>query len=187
LPSWKKIVVSGSDAFLNSLTISNGITLTGSLNITGSLGVTGSISNTTSITSPIFYDSANTDFYFDGSNTENSIQVAGDIVGYFSDDRLKDRKGNIVNAIEKVQSLNGFYYKPNTIAQKFGYKSQLEIGVSAQEVEKILPEIIKDAPIGHGYKTLNYGRLTPLLIEAIKEQQKQIEELKKLVNKLINK
>jgi hypothetical protein len=176
-----RLQVSGSTRIVGNTTI------TGSALITGSLGVTGSITNTTSITSPIFYDSANTDFYFDGSNTGNSIQVAGDIVGYFSDDRLKNRKGNIPNAIEKVQSLNGFYYKPNKTAQEFGYKNQLEIGVSAQEVEKVLPEIIKDAPIGHGYKTLNYGRLTPLLIEAIKEQQKQIEELKKLVNKLINK
>jgi hypothetical protein len=47
-----------------------------------------------------------------------------------------------------------------------------------------LPEIIKDAPIGHGYKTLDYGKLTPLLVEAIKEQQQQIEELKTLINNL---
>lgn len=182
-------IIAGStvDNGIDRLQVSGSTNLNGNTIITGSLGVTGSISNTTSITSPIFYDSANTDYYFDGSNTGNSIQVAGDIVGYFSDDRLKDRKGNIPNAIEKVQSLNGFYYKPNKTAQEFGYKNQLEIGVSAQEVEKVLPEIIKDAPIGHGYKTLNYGRLTPLLVEAIKEQQKQIEELKELVNKLINK
>jgi hypothetical protein len=83
--------------------------------------------------------------------------------------------------------LNGFYYEANQKAQELGYKKKREIGVSAQEVEAILPELIKDAPIGQGYKTLDYGRLTPLLIEAIKEQQKQIEELKELVNKLITK
>jgi len=134
-----------------------------------------------------YYDRNNTAYYFDGSNTGDSIRVAGDIVAYYSDDRLKDRKGNIENALEKVLSLNGFYYEANQKAQELGYKKKMEVGVSAQEVEAILPELIKDAPIGQGYKTLDYGRLTPLLIEAIKEQQKQIEELKELVNKLITK
>jgi hypothetical protein len=135
----------------------------------------------------IIYDRANTAYYFDGNNTGDSIRVAGDIVAYYSDDRLKDRKGNIENAIEKVLSLNGFYYEANQKAQELGYKKKMEVGVSAQEVEAVLPELIKDAPIGQGYKTLDYGRLTPLLIEAIKEQQKQIEELKELVNKLTTK
>ena len=41
-----------------------------------------------------------------------------------------------------------------------------------------MPELIKDAPIGHGYKTIDYGKLTPLLIEAIKELKMEINELK---------
>lgn len=135
----------------------------------------------------IFYDSNNTAYFFDGASTGDSIRCAGDIVAYYSDERLKDKKGNIQNALEKVLSLNGFYYEPNDKAQELGYKKKLEVGVSAQEVEAILPEIIKDAPIGQGYKTLDYGKLTPLLIEAVKEQQKQIDELKELVNKLITK
>ena len=137
-----------------------------------------------SFRAPIFYDSNNTGFYFDGSSTGDSIRVAGDVVAYYSDERLKDIKENIPNAIDKILSLNGFYYEPNEIAQKLGYKKKLEIGLSAQEVERILPEIIKDAPIGHGYKTLDYGKLTPLLVEAIKEQQQQINELKTLINNL---
>lgn len=135
----------------------------------------------------VFYDSNNTTYFFDGASTGDSIRCAGDIVAYYSDERLKDKKGNIQNALEKVLSLNGFYYEPNNKAQELGYKKKLEVGVSAQEVEAILPEIIKDAPIGQGYKTLDYGKLTPLLIEAVKEQQKQIDELKELVNKLITK
>jgi hypothetical protein len=135
----------------------------------------------------VFMDANDSAFYFDGSDTGDSIRVAGDIVAYYSDERLKDKKGNIENALDKVLSLNGFYYEPNEKAQAFGYKKKLEVGLSAQEVEAVLPEIIKDAPIGHGYKTLDYGKLTPLLIEAIKEQQQQINDLKELVNKLINK
>lgn len=133
------------------------------------------------VSGTLFSDSDNTAYYFDGNNTGDSIRVAGDIVAYYSDERLKNKKGNIENALEKVLSLNGFYYEPNEIAQDLGYKKKLEVGVSAQEVEAVLPEIIKDAPIGGGYKTLDYSKLTPLLIEAIKEQQKQIEELKKLI------
>jgi hypothetical protein len=144
----------------------------------------GSQINTSDIRASIFYDSNDTGYYFDGSSTGDSIRVAGDVVAYYSDERLKDIKENIPNAINKVLSLNGFYYEPNEIAQKLGYKKKLEIGLSAQEVERILPEIIKDAPIGHGYKTLDYGKLTPLLVEAIKEQQQQIEELKTLINNL---
>lgn len=147
----------------------------------------GFVAANNSFRAPIFYDSNNTAYYFDGSSTGDSIRCAGDIVAYYSDERLKDKKGNIENALEKVLSLNGFYYTPNDKAQELGYKYKEEVGVSAQEVEEVLPQIIKDAPIGQGYKTLDYGKLTPLLIEAIKEQQKQIEELKELVNKLITK
>jgi hypothetical protein len=132
------------------------------------------------IRSPIYYESSNTAYYFDGGNTGDSIRAAGDIVAYYSDERLKDRKGNIENALEKVLSLNGFYYEPNERAQELGYKKKPEVGVSAQEVEAILPEIVKDAAIGYGYKTLDYSKLVPLLIEAIKEQQKQINELKSI-------
>jgi hypothetical protein len=131
-----------------------------------------------SVTAAILYESSNSAYYFDGGDTGDSIRVVGDVVAYYSDERLKDKKGNIENALEKVLSLNGFYYEPNEKAQELGYKKRLEVGVSAQEVEAILPEIIKDAPVGEGYKTLNYAKLVPLLIEAIKEQQKQIEELK---------
>lgn len=147
-----------------------------------------------SFRAPVFYDSNDTSYFFDGSSTGDSIRVAGDIVAYYSDERLKDKKGNIENALDKVLSLNGFYYTPNARAQELGYKYKEEVGVSAQEVEAILPQIIKDAPIGQGYKTLDYGKLTPLLIEAIKEQNKKVEdlkfellELKQLVNQLINK
>jgi hypothetical protein len=140
-----------------------------------------------SFRAPIFYDSNNTAYYFDGSATGDSIRVAGDVVAYYSDERLKDRKGNIENALEKILSLDGFYYEANELAQSFGYEKKLEVGLSAQQVEAVLPEIIRAAPVSKEYKTLNYGRLMPLVVEAFKEQQKEIEELKQLVNKLINK
>ncbi|MHC0445873.1 tail fiber domain-containing protein [Flavobacterium sp. 3-218] len=122
----------------------------------------------------------------------NSIVATGDITAYYSDERLKTRKGNITNAIDKVKTLNGFYYKNNRLAKSFGYKStDLQIGLSAQEVQAILPEVVTTAPFdrkvteegeeisksGENYLTVNYAKLVPLLVEAIKEQQAQIDYL----------
>ena len=128
---------------------------------------------------PIFYDSANTSYYFDGGNTGDSIRVAGDIVAYFSDERLKDIQGNIPDALNKVKQLNGFYYTANEKAQEYGYDTDKKVGLSAQEVESVLPEIIKEAPIGDGYKTVDYAKVVPLLVEAIKDLSKELEEVKK--------
>ena len=134
---------------------------------------------------PIFYDSNNTSYYFHGDSTSDSIRVAGNIVAYYSDERLKTKLGNIDSPVEKVKALSGFKYRANETAEKLGYSAEkVEVGVSAQEVEAVLPEVVRDAPIGQGYKTVQYERLVPLLIEAIKEQAGQIEALQAEVAKL---
>ena len=74
--------------------------------------------------------------------------------------------------------LSGFYYEPNAIAQELGYTVKKEVGVSAQEVQKVLPEIIAPAPIDDKYLTVHYEKLIPLLIEAIKELKNEIDVLK---------
>ena len=112
------------------------------------------------------------------SGTAGDVRATGNITSNFSDDNLKDNLGNIPNALEKVLSLNGFYYEPNKTAQDLGYAVKREVGVSAQQVQAVLPEIVVPAPIDDKYLTVHYDRLVPLLIEAIKEQQKQIDELK---------
>jgi hypothetical protein len=125
---------------------------------------------------------------FSNSNTssfavQTAITATGDITAFFSDDRLKDRYSNIPNAVEKVKSLNGFYYEPNITAQDLGYQKEMHVGVSAQEVNAIMPEVVAPAPIDNKYLTVKYDRLIPLLIEAIKEQQIQIDELKAQLKK----
>ena len=115
----------------------------------------------------------------------------------FSDERLKDREGNIENPLDIVGKLQGFYYKPNKMANDLGIKgnkmNKRELGVSAQDVQKILPELIDIAPAdisydaennvvsktGSNYLTVNYEKMIPLLIESIKELNKNINELKK--------
>jgi hypothetical protein len=151
------------------------------------LDVRGTGYASTDFRAQIFYDSNNTGYYFDGSSTGDSIRVAGDIVAYYSDARLKDFQGRINGALDKVLKINGYYYTENEKAKELGYNTgKTQVGVSAQEIEEVLPEVVKDAPIGHGYKTVQYERLVPLLIEAIKEQNDKIERLEAMVEKLIN-
>lgn len=102
-------------------------------------------------------------------NAIGIIRTTGNVIAYYSDDRLKTKLGTITNALEKLNTLSGFYYEPNEVAQKLGYEKRREVGVSAQEVLKILPEIIHSAPVDNQYLTVDYERLIPLIIEAIKE------------------
>jgi len=99
----------------------------------------------------------------------NGVSSVGDVVAYASDDRLKTKLGNIQGALEKVKALNGFQYKWNDLAQGMGMDDNVHVGLSAQEVQKVLPEVIRQAPINNEYLTIQYEKLVPLLIEAIKE------------------
>jgi hypothetical protein len=153
---------------------------------------TGYVTAFQSSRAPIFYDSDDTTYYADLNSTGTSIRAAGNITAYYSDMRLKTHLGKIENARDKVRQLEGFYYEANELAQSFGYKAKREVGVSAQAVQAVLPEIVTDAPINSNYLTIDYERLTPLLIEAIKEQdtelvdlRNRVAQLESLINKLI--
>jgi hypothetical protein len=126
------------------------------------------------------------------------IYATGEITAYYSDRRLKTNVKPIDNAIEKVLSLNGITYTPNDLAESFGFdKNKKIVGLFADEVEAVLPEATKAAPFdldenggsksGENYKTVQYEKVVPLLVEAIKEQQKQIAQLTEMVKLLTNK
>lgn len=132
---------------------------------------------------------------------------SGDIVAYASDRRLKENITTISDAISKVKQLSGVTFDWSKKAEEVGFipkKKVDEVGVIAQEVQAVLPQAIEYAPFdrndngtsrsGENYLTVKYEKIVPLLIEAIKEQQTQIEaqkseieELKELVKQLINK
>jgi hypothetical protein len=128
-----------------------------------------------------------------GSGTTGEIRATNQITSYYSDERLKENIELITNALEKVMSLRGVTYNANQVAESFGYTNkEKQVGVLAADVKKVLPEAVKPAPFdliridekteisrsGKNYETVQYEKLVPLLIEAIKEMQKQIEELK---------
>ena len=118
-----------------------------------------------------------------GSVTATTITATGNITAYYSDDRLKTRLGYINGALAKVMSLKGFYYEANETAQALGYKPVREVGLSAQDVQAVLPEVIAPAPVDPQYLTMDYARLVPLLVEALKEQQILIDALSAKVNR----
>ena len=126
------------------------------------------------------YDKTTSVLTVNGTISATNLVSTGDVTAFFSDDRLKERKNNIENALDKIDSLNGFYYVPNELAQELGYEPTLQVGVSAQEVQKILPEVVVPAPIDEQYLTVKYEKLVPLLIEAIKELK---EKLNRIENK----
>ncbi len=91
--------------------------------------------------------------------------------------RGKENITPLTKAIDKVSALRGIYFN-----LKGESPSNREVGVIAQEVEKVLPEVVSEDT--QGYKSVDYSKLTPLLIEAVKELKTQNEGLKILVGKL---
>jgi hypothetical protein len=136
-------------------------------------------------TNPISLDfsTANSQFFSVGVGTAASsvtgeIRATSTITAGYSDDQLKTKLGNIDNALDKLMTLNGFYYEPSQLALDLGYTPSKQVGVSAQEVQKVLPEVVVPAPIDAKYLTVHYEKMIPLLIEAIKELKSEVEVLK---------
>ena len=127
------------------------------------------------------------------SGTTGEIRATNNITAYYSDKRLKNIISTIPNALVKLLTLSGVIFTQNKKAEEFGYHNYEEqIGVIAQEVEAVLPQVVKPAPFdidennesksGENYITVQYEKLVPLIIEAIKEQNKNIEKLEKKIN-----
>jgi hypothetical protein len=118
--------------------------------------------------------------------TAGNLWIAGSLT-QGSDVRFKKDISELSNSgsvLEKLKKLRGVYYKLNDLAKKFGYNDdQRHIGIIAQEIEKEFPELVSEwEQDGIKYKAVDYSRLTAVLLEAIKEQQKEIEELKEILN-----
>ena len=126
------------------------------------------------------------------SGTTGDIRATADVTAYYSSDAtLKENVVEIENALDKVKKIRGveFDWTPEYIDEKGGedgyFVRKHDVGVIAQEVEAVLPEVVGTRD--NGIKAVRYDRIVALLIEAIKDQQTQIDELKDLVNQKNNK
>ncbi len=161
---------------------------TGGANASGtwSINVTGSAGSASTATTASTANALNTGNNYQvnslgvgtgASGTAGEIRATNNVTAYYSDDRLKTKLGAIEDALSKVKSLSGFYYEANETAQALGYEVKREVGVSAQEVQRVQPEVVAPAPIDDKYLTVRYEKLVPLLIEAIKELSEKVEKL----------
>jgi len=134
-----------------------------------------------------------------GIKVTGQLSATGDVVAYSSDERLKENIKPIENAVDKIKQLKGVTFDWNEKSEELGFEPSTktnDVGVIAQDVEAVFPQLVHLAPFdigsdeegkatsktGEDYKTVNYARLTAVLIEAVKEQQQQIDELKEIIN-----
>ena len=138
---------------------SNNVSGSGNINTTGGITITGNLTATEITGSTL--------------TTSGAITAGGDVTAFFSsDERLKDNVTPIEGALEKVNQIGGYGFDWNSNSEHSGH----DVGVIAQEIEKVLPEVVTTRD--NGYKAVRYEKIVALLIQAVKEQQSQIEELK---------
>ena len=110
-----------------------------------------------------------------------NMTAAGNVTAY-SDPRLKENITPLTGAVEKIKKLNGMEFTWKDLPDIVGTPGARDYGVLSTEVAEVAPHAIHEsphtAPEGDTYKTVAYDKLIPLLIEAVKEQQKEIDELK---------
>jgi hypothetical protein len=113
------------------------------------------------------------------SGTTGEIRATNNVTAFFSsDERLKDNVKVITGALDKVQAIRGVEFDWNNLTEpEDGYfVRKHDVGVIAQEIEKVLPEVV--ATREDGTKAVKYDRIVPLLIEAIKELKAEVDALK---------
>jgi len=158
--SGQVLISSGSSSAPTWGTISSGLTITPvSNNATYYVGFQNATSGTTSVV-----DVA-TGFTFNPSTGT----VVATIFSATSDERLKQDIKTLKNALQKVETMRGVSYMRN---------GKPEIGLIAQEVERILPEVVFTDDTEYGYKSVSYGSIIGLLIEAVKELSAEVKALK---------
>ena len=116
-------------------------------------------------------------FEINGGSTNKDIVFNGNVTAY-SDIRIKENIEQIPDALSKVHAIRGITY--DRINSDDGRRT----GVIAQEVEAVLPEVVREG--SDGIKSVDYGNMVGLLIEAIKEQSAQIQTLNERIEELEN-
>ncbi len=209
MPSWKKLIVSGSDAAIPSVSntgdftidaggdivldadgadivLKDGGTHFGSIKrVTSDLVIKAETSNKhmllkgndggTPITA-LDLDMENAgNALFNGNISGSQIEASGDVIAFGSSDkRLKDNIQPISEPLYKLSKVGGYTFDWND--KQDTYEGN-DVGVVAQEIEEILPQLVTTRDTG--YKAVKYEKIVPLLIESIKELNKKVEDIEK--------
>jgi len=209
MPSWKKLIVSGSDAAIPSVSNTGDFTIDAGGDIildadgtdiflkddgtsfgrfkidTSDFIIKSEINNKdivfrgqdggSTITALTIDMSDEGHALFTGDISGSVIRASGDVIAFNSSDtRLKNDIYPIQEPLDKVNKIGGYTFEWNSRQQIHKGK---DVGVLAQEVEEILPEVVVTR--GDGYKAVNYEKIVPLLIESIKELKKKVEDIEK--------
>ena len=114
-----------------------------------------------------------------GVGVSGALYVGGEVVAFAASDiRLKENISKIEGSLEKLSQISGYQHYWNKIAQEMHpERTMLDVGVIAQEVQKILPSAVIERD--DGYLAVNYDKIIPLLIESIKALKEEIEGIKR--------
>ena len=208
MPSWKKLIVSGSDAAVPSVSNTGDFTIDAGGDIvldadgadvllkdngttfgrfrrdTSNLVIKSETSNkdmlfkgndggaTITALTLDMSEAGNAQFLSNISGSE--IEASGDVIAFGSSDkRLKDNIEPIEDPLEKMDKIGGYTFIWNDKQSTYEGK---DVGVIAQEIEEVLPEVVMTR--GSGYKAVKYEKIVPLLIESIKELKQEVDEIK---------
>ena len=209
MPSWKKLIVSGSDAAIPSVSNTGDFTIDAGGDIildadgtdillkdngtefgrfkiaTSDFVIKSAINNKDILFKGVDASSTITALQLDMSEAGNAlfnanisgsqIEASGDVIAFgSSDERLKDNITYIHRPIDKINKIGGYKFTWNDKQDTYLGK---DVGVLAQEIEAVLPEIVTTR--GSGYKAVKYEKIVPLLIEGIKELDKKIKDIEK--------
>ncbi len=209
MPSWKKLIISGSDAAIPSVSTAADFTIDaggdivldadgtdiflkdngtsfGRFKIASSDFVIKSEINNkdillkgqdggATITALQLDMSEGGNAQFLGNISGSQIEASGDVIAFgSSDERLKDNIQPITEPLWKVSQIGGYTFDWN---EKQDTYEGHDVGVVAQEIHKVLPEVVAER--SNGYLGVKYEKIVPLLIESIKELNKKIEHIEK--------
>ena len=209
MPSWKKLIVSGSDAAIPSVSTAADFTIDAGGDIvldadgtdiflkdngtsfgrfkidTSNFVIKSEINNKdivfrgqdggATITALTLDMSEGGNAQFLGNISGSEIEASGDVIAFgSSDERLKDNIKPITEPLWKVSQIGGYTFDWND--KQDTYEGH-DVGVVAQEIHKVLPEVVAER--SNGYLGVKYEKIVPLLIESIKELNKKIEHIEK--------
>ena len=209
MPSWKKLIISGSDAAIPSVSTAADFTIDaggdivldadgtdvlvkdngtefGRFKIASSdFVIKSAINNKDILLKGVDGGATITALTLDMSEGGNAqflknisgsqIEASGDVIAFgSSDERLKDNIKPITEPLWKVSQIGGYTFDWND--KQDTYEGH-DVGVVAQEIHKVLPEVVAER--SNGYLGVKYEKIVPLLIESIKELNKKIEHIEK--------